>query len=359
MSNICTLMNNKILQTHALYQILDLESFILITLFGFSTYLFYRFFLRNVTEVRHKNIQGHLKNLMQHFMILSIVYCLYSLFSSSAVDYKTAARLLPYMGLLSFIWGAIVFVKSSRLLVLEYLFLGSMRAGVPLLLVNIFSLILSIAIAFWAVNILFGLELTPLIATSAAFSIILGLALQDTLGNLFAGISLQLDKTFEIGDWLEVMNGSSKIVGQVKELSWRSTALIGLSDESITLPNKLMAQSQVSNFSPDGHPIVRSQTFRLPYGCDYQKACTLLESAASQISDVKGIPSPFAFISETTEQGTLIKLIYFIEDYGRQYSIGDKVQKKGLEILLQNNFPTYRPSYQVNYQSVSEFSNQA
>ena len=152
-------MNNKILNTDALYQILDLESFILITLFGIATFLFYRFFLKNVNQQRHKSIQGHLKNLLQHFIILSIVYCLYSLFSSSASEYKTAARLLPYLGLISFLWGAIAFVKSSRLLVLEYLFLGSMKAGVPLLLVNIFSLILSVAIGFWAVNILFGLEL--------------------------------------------------------------------------------------------------------------------------------------------------------------------------------------------------------
>lgn len=342
-------MPNKFLQTSALYQLLDIESFILITLFGLSAFLFYRFFLKNVTESRHKGIQAHLRNLFQHFILLSIFFALYVLFSQSAGEYKTAQRLLPYMGLLSFVWGAIVFVKTSRLLVLQYLFLGSMKAGVPLLLVNIFSLILSITIAFWSANTLLGLQLTPLIATSAAFSLILGLALQDTLGNLFAGISLQLDKTFEMGDWVEIMNGSNKIVGQVKELSWRSTVLAGFSDESITIPNKLMAQSQVSNFSPDGEPIVRSQIFRVPYGCDYSKACSLLESAASQISDLRGIPSPFAFISETNEHGAFIKLVYFIEDYGRQYRIGDQVQRKGLEILSQNQIPAYRPTYQVNY----------
>ena len=223
-----------------------------------------------------------------------------------------------------------------------------MRAGVPLLLVNIFSLVLSILIGFWAVNTILGVQLTPLLATSAAFSIILGLALQDTLGNLFAGISLQIDKTFEIGDWLEVMNGTTKTVGQVKELSWRSTLLVGLSDEMITLPNKTMAQSQVSNYSPEGQPILRSQIYKFPYAIDYVKVLDLLEQGASQISEVRAVPGPFAYIQEMNDHGITVKLIYFIDNYGRQFVVGDKVTKRGLELLQQNNIPFFRPALGVS-----------
>src|SRR5690606_32742898 len=144
-------------------------------------------------------------------------------------------------------------------------FMGSVKAGVPILVVNIFSLMLSVLLTFWVVSRLFGVQLGPLLATSAAFSIILGLALQDTSGNLFAGISLQLDKNYEIGDWIEITTGLLKVVGQVKEITWRSTLLTGLSDELITLPNRLMSGASISNYSPADSPIVRSQVFRVPH----------------------------------------------------------------------------------------------
>lgn len=341
-------MNERLIQTQKLYQIVDLESFIFLAILGLSSYLFYKFFLQAASEERHQNIKNHLKVLFKHFLFVSALFGTYFLLSQAETPTEHTHRILPYIAMVTFVAGVIYFVKTCRLLVLQYLFLGSMRAGVPLLLVNIFSLLLSIIIGFWTISTIFNVQLTPLIATSAAFSIILGLALQDTLGNLFAGISLQIDKTFEIGDWLEIMNGSVKIVGQVKELSWRSTVLVGFSDEMITLPNKLVAQCQVSNFSLDSQPIVRSQIFKFPYGVDVPKCLALLEQAASQISDIRGIPAPFAYTQETHDYGITVKLIYFIENYGKQFVIADKVFKTAFDLLKKNDIQLSKPTLNIS-----------
>lgn len=340
-------MNDRFIQTQKLYQVLDLEIFIFLFSLGLFSFLFYRFFLKDATAERHHSIRNQLKDLTKYFIILSLSYGIFSLTLQASYNDPNILRLLPYLGFLTFLIGTLFFVKTSRLLVLQYLFLGSMRAGVPLLLVNIFSLILSIIIAFWTINNIFGVQLTPLLATSAAFSIILGLALQDTLGNLFAGISLQVDKTFEIDDWLEITNGATKIVGQVKELSWRSTVLIGFAGEMITLPNKLVSQCQVSNFSPEDTPIVRSQTFKFGFNADIPKIIKLLEQASVQISDICAHPAPSAFVLETNDYGISIKLIYFIENYGRQFEIGNKVVTAALDLLEKNGIQTARPSIQI------------
>lgn len=340
-------MNDRIIQTSRLYQLIDLETFILLATLGLIAFLFYRFFLKTVSEERHRNLKSHFKSLMNYFLVLSFSYGLFFLANQTS-DIDVVHRVTPYLALICFFSGSVFLVKCSRLLVLQYLFLGSMRAGVPLLLVNIFSLVLSILIGFWAVNVILGVQLTPLLATSAAFSIVLGLALQDTLGNLFAGISLQIDKTFEIGDWLEIMNGTVKIIGQVKELSWRSTVLVGLTEELITIPNKLVAQCQVSNFSPENQPILRSQVYKFPYAIDYNKAKDLLEQAASQISEVRGIPAPFAFVFETNDYGVSIKLIYFLDNYGKQFVIGDKIASRALALMEQNNIPFLRPTLNIH-----------
>lgn len=333
--------------TDNLYQILDFEIYILLLVYGFVCLLFYKILLKNVSAERHQSLQRQLKNLFAHFLTVSLLFLIFNFCFAQTDNSLFFKKITPYAAGFLFLAGAIYFVKTSRLFVLQYLFLGSMRAGVPLLLVNIFSLLLSIVIALWSISHIFNIQVTPLLATSAAFSIILGLALQDTLGNLFAGISLQVDKSFEIGDWLEIQNGPHKITGQVKELSWRSTLLIGFSDEQIVLPNKLMASCQLSNFSPDGQPIVRSQTFKVPHETNSEKAKSLIESAVLHTPEVRALPEPYAFITEVTENWTTIKVIYYLDNFGKQFSAGDRVIENVKKALHKENIEFARQILEV------------
>lgn len=327
------IMAEKFIKINVLYEILQLEGYILIGSLLAIAWLFYKFFLKEVNEERHKSIRKHFRLLLRHFVILSFLFVLFIFMQSSEAQLGSVNRFTPYVAVLTFIWANIVFVKTARLMVLQYLFLGSMKHGVPLLLVNIFSLIMSIALLFWGINRIFGLELGPLLATSAAASVILGLALQDTLGNLFAGISLQLDRNFEIGDWLEITSGIQKATGQVKEISWRSTTLVGFSDEIITFSNRFMANAQISNFSPPDNPILRRQVFRLAYGSNVELAKQILEKVVAGIGEVRGIPAPWAYVSNADENWVELKIIYFIDHYSAQYSIGDKVYVRGIAEL--------------------------
>lgn len=333
-------MNDKIINTQNLYTLLDVEPYFILSGLLLLTWVFYKVFLKEATLERHKSIKGHFSNLFHHFLILSTLFASFILISQSSRLGFPLIRALPYLGLLSLFWGIMVFVKTCRLIILQYLFLGSMKHGVPVLVVNIFSLLMSLALGLWCASFIFGLELTPLLATSAAFSIILGLALQDTLGNLFAGISLQLDKSFEIGDWLEVMIGTNKTVGQVKEITWRSTTLTGWTEELITLPNRTLANAQIANFSSTEQPIVRSQVFRLPYGVDTKRVKQILVESTRGISDIRAWPEPGAVISETTDSWISFKLVYFIDNYGGQYSIGDRVVESALSALQTHGFET-------------------
>ena len=322
----------------SLYNLLDVELYVVMGILCLGTYLFYKSFLKRASSARHQSIQTHLKNINRHFFGLTFLVVAYFLLRDQVDASLLVKKITPYVATTTYLAGVLLFVRVCRLNVLMYLFLGSMTAGVPLLLVNIFSLILFVSISIWSVSHVFGVQVAPLLATSAALSVILGLALQDTLGNLFAGISLQVDKTFEIGDWLEIQNGSNKIVGQVRELTWRATVLTGWSDEIITIPNKVMASTQVSNYSPAGNPIVRRQVFRISYTQNATAAKDLLERAVSQIADIRAIPSPLAYISDITENWVEIKIVYFIDSYGRQYLVGDKVYGLCLETLHNNGF---------------------
>jgi small-conductance mechanosensitive channel len=248
-------------------------------------------------------------------------------------------RICAYVGLLTLLEGALLFIKTSKILIFEYLFLGHMRVGVPLLLVNIFTLLLSIGIGVWLVSEVFAIRLAPLLATSAAFTLVLGLALQETLGNLFAGIALQLDKPYEIGDWVEINSGGQKWIGQVHEISWRATILIGYGNEQLSIPNRILGQAQVSNYAHRPHPIARNHPFRVPFGTDLARAKDILLNTVKAVPGVSREVEPLILVSETTESWITLKVIYYISDFGLQYVVADEVISAALASLESGTIP--------------------
>ena len=341
-------MNERLIRTQALYAILDYEPFFILLSLVLFAWIFYKLFLREATPERHKSIQGHFQNLVRHTIRLVFLFIAFKA-TTQLPDNNPWLRGLPYFAVATFCWGLIVFVKTCRLVILQYMFLGSMKAGVPILLVNIFSLLLSLTLALWSASFVFGLQLAPLLATSAAFSIILGLALQDTLGNLFAGISLQLDRSFEIGDWLEVVMGIQRVVGQVKEITWRATILEGWSDEVITLPNRTMANSQISNYQGGQKAVVRSQLFRLPLDCDLEHAKNVLMQSLKNVKEVRQDLSNLVYLAETTESWLGVKIAYYIDNFGGQFRIGDEVLAQGLLALTKAGIKTAHPLHEVRF----------
>lgn len=95
----------------------------------------------------------------------------------------------------------------------------------------------------------FAVPVGTLIATSGVFAIILGLALQNTLSDVFSGIALNLGRPFVLGDWIVLSDGTE---GRVVETNWRSTHLLTLSHNVVALPNSFLAKLGLTNVSsPD------------------------------------------------------------------------------------------------------------
>lgn len=95
----------------------------------------------------------------------------------------------------------------------------------------------------------FDLPIGTLIATSGVFAIILGLALQSTLSDVFSGIALNLGRPYAIGDWIRLSDG---IEGRVVETNWRATHLLNGTNDLVVLPNSDLAKVRLTNLSsPD------------------------------------------------------------------------------------------------------------
>ena len=157
-------------------------------------------------------------------------------------------------------------------------------------------------------------------------------------GRRVAGVAVQLDKPYEIGDWVEVSQGGQTWTGQVEEISWRATTLIGLFDELVVLPNRLMGTSEISNYTARGAPLWRGQNFRIPYVVDLETTKELIARAVAKVEGVHTTPTPYVWIRETTESWMVFRCSYTIDDYAGQYRIGSNVITAAVNALKEAGF---------------------
>ncbi len=97
---------------------------------------------------------------------------------------------------------------------------------------------------------LFGLAATivlgeRLLTTTAVGAVVVGLALQDTLGNLFAGLAIQVEKPFKVGHWVNVAGDD----GLVSEITWRATKIRTKAGNLVVVPNSMLARDRITNYS--------------------------------------------------------------------------------------------------------------
>ncbi|MCC7535457.1 MAG: mechanosensitive ion channel [Deltaproteobacteria bacterium] len=86
-----------------------------------------------------------------------------------------------------------------------------------------------------------GLDLSSIVATSAVLTAVIGLSLQDTLGNIVGGVALQTDDSLNVGDWVRVGDVSGRIV----DMRWRYTAIETRNWETVVIPNSTLVKTQV------------------------------------------------------------------------------------------------------------------
>jgi small-conductance mechanosensitive channel/CRP-like cAMP-binding protein len=113
----------------------------------------------------------------------------------------------------------------------------------PRILIDILTFV-GILIVFIAVGKRAGFSIAGLITTSAVLTAVIGFSLQDTLGNVMGGLSVQLDKSIKVGDWINL--GKDQPTGKVTEIRWRYTAIETRNWDTLIIPNGTLVKSQIT-----------------------------------------------------------------------------------------------------------------
>ena len=173
-------------------------------------------------------------NVLVGLMVAHVVAVVVAAFGIGVVDIETEASLLARL------MAGWVFVLGTGTLVFEVV--------LPRLKLSL-SRIIEDLVVFGAVALISlvilrrgGVDVTGIVATSAVITAVIGLSLQDTLGNTIGGLTLQLDDSIHTGDWIKV----GDVVGRVKDVRWRFTAVETRNWETVFIPNSKLVKDNVT-----------------------------------------------------------------------------------------------------------------
>jgi small-conductance mechanosensitive channel/CRP-like cAMP-binding protein len=230
--------------------------------------------------------------------------------------------LLHTLGFLALFSAGVGVVRTGD--VALYLFLRARgRPVAPRIIRTLLVWALTLVIAAAASNREFGFDLSAMLTTSALLSVVLGFALQESLGNLFAGLTLNAEKPFEHGDWVSF----GKWTGRVHEVGWRSTRLITLDDDELLVPNGLLSREVVVNHSrPSARDCVELE-LRLDAEAPPGKAKEVVLAAVRSCKGVLSEPAPLVELVRFADDGLDYRVRFFTGDYAHERELIDAVQQ--------------------------------
>ncbi|MBZ0269960.1 mechanosensitive ion channel family protein, partial [bacterium] len=179
-------------------------------------------------------------------------------------------------------------------------------------------------------------DITPLLATSAIVTMVVGLALQGVLGNLLSGMSLSLVRSVEVGDLIGVRD----VEGVVIRTNWRETILRTRDDDYVHVPNNVLAADLVSNFSKPAS----LHRHHIDVGASYSDApaevIAELVGAAHEAKSTLDRPAPSAIVTGYLDFGINYRVYFYSENYWQKRAVEGEVarhiwyrfRRKGIEI---------------------------
>lgn len=195
------------------------------------------------------------------------------------------------------------------------------RGTTPKILRDVLDFVLYAVATIPILKTQLDIDLTSLLATSAILSVVLGFALQETLGNVLSGLALQLERPFRAGDWISV----GEHEGRVVHVAWRATRITTVRAEEITLPNSNIAKQPLRNYTRGGEPVGIDLEVGVAYGAPPNTVRAEVLAALGDVALVLKTPAPACLVSRFADSAIVYLLRFYIADYASQPDAIDQV----------------------------------
>jgi small-conductance mechanosensitive channel len=189
--------------------------------------------------------------------------------------------------------------------------------------------VIYLAAVFAIIAYVFDLPIQGLLATSGVIAVILGLALQSTLSDVFSGIVLNLSRPYRPGDWISIEGGTD---GRVIEMNWRATHVLTAKRDLAIVPNSAIAKAKIINTSSPSHIHGMTVTVRFDGKTPPSAGTKIIERAILNSRLVLTTPAPSITVKSITRTGTEFEIDFFAEDLAN----ADRAQNELLDLIYRH-----------------------
>ena len=240
-----------------------------------------------------------------------------------------------FQGWLAF-WAVLFLFNFIEAVSLQIYSIQGRSFPIPSLLRNILRFVFLLIVVFVILRFALKVDISPLLASTALLTAVIGFALQGVLGNLLSGMSLHLTRSIMPGDWVAI--GEEE--GRVVRTNWRETRLRTVGGHTIVVPNSLVASEVIQNLTTPT-PLRRHE---INVGASYSDApgdvIEAMTKAALGVESVLGRPKPTAYVTEFKDYGINYVLRYWTKHYHDRVPIDGDVsrmiwyefKRRGIEI---------------------------
>jgi small-conductance mechanosensitive channel/CRP-like cAMP-binding protein len=229
---------------------------------------------------------------------------------------ELAAKLPPSLAAVDELLVALAIIIASVAVLLNPFTSDRPSARFP----NILQDAAIVVLAFVATT--FVMRDTGFVAASAASAVVVGLALQDTLGNAIAGLAIQIEKPFRVGHWIRV----GEHVGVVEEITWRATKLRTRAGAFVIVPNSVMSKEALVNFNEPVRPV----RFSIDIGATYAKGPNevreALFEAVRRSTRALAQPAPVVHLVDFGNSAIVYRVKFWVAEFSEEDAALDEVR---------------------------------
>ncbi len=206
-------------------------------------------------------------------------------------------------------------------------------------------IIIAIVSAFLVILSSWGIAIGPLLAGLGVAGVAVAFALQSTLSNVFGGISMLLDKSINVGDLVDLDDGT---IGHVLKINLRSTKIRTLNDKLVIVPNGKLSESNIKNVALPS-PVTRIVVpFSVAYGSDIAKVKKVVLTELKKIKGVVGNKKPLVRFLEMADSSLNFKAYFYVESFDLMQSAVDDANTRIYNALNKSGLEIPFPQMDVN-----------
>jgi small-conductance mechanosensitive channel/CRP-like cAMP-binding protein len=207
--------------------------------------------------------------------------------------------------------------RSLVLLAIDVVFGRRTKQAVPRIFRDLTQAVVYVVVLLLTLRAI-GVEPGSILTTSALLTAVIGLSLQDTLGNLVSGLALQMQRPFEVGDWIQ-FDLDAKQIGQVTEVNWRATTMRTSDLVEVIVPNSMLAKAAIRNYSRPSNVSRRSVSVQGAYDASPHHVAEAIAKALVGVPGLVPEPPPWVQTKTFGDSGIEYTIWFYIDDFpGRE-----------------------------------------